>query len=966
FWTTAKSKTVNEEVEIHALVDGMKVIITESSVMRDLQLADEDDKQLDGIPTHKEKYDVSFHTKKVFANIKRIGKGFSGKETPLFPTMVGPNQVQIGEGSAQSTNTQHTPTFDMPLPKAKKTQKPKQPKRKTTKVPQPKQDSGNIDKTKTKATSNEPSSQGTSLGDGPMRQDTIGDTSAHTRVISSSDDEALDKEDTSKQGRIDEIDADEDIALVSTHDDVNAQDNIFQDEGIEDVGEEEVVEVVTTAKIVIDVVVDATQVTTAIADISERSYDSRARGNNNNNNNKKIASSQQPQVQDKEKKKFFSEKRDEEKRNKPPTKAQQRSVMCTYLKNMDGWKIRSLKKKSFAKIKELFDKAMKRINTFIDFRTELVEESTKKMRQRQHKKAVQREKEINLNKKDLRSRRADGNSQMYLTFSKLLKNFDREDLKVLWRLFKVRFVKTKPVDHMDSFLLHTLKTMFEHHVEDNRIGKGFSGKKTPLFPTMVGPNQIQMGEGLTQPIDIQHTPTFDMPLPKPKKTQKPRQPKRKTTKVPQPSESTDIAADEAIHKEGAISNKPSSQRTSSSDGPRRQDTMGDTSAHTRYERVSKMSSDSLLAGVNTPRSDEDRQKHIELMKICTILQKKVLDLEDELKRIKTAQQTKINGLERRVKKLEKKHRSRTHKLKRLYKVGLNAKVISSSDDEALDKEDTSKQERIDEIDADKYIALVSTHDDVSTQDNIVQDKGIEDVGEEKVVEVVTNAKMIVDAAQVTTTIADILVSAAKTIVTTAPTITAESTKTNVKDKGKGKTKSIEEPEMPKKRKHQIRVAKELAEKIDADAQLDQRLHEEEQLQLTDAKKAKLFMEFIKKRRKFFTAKRDEEKRNKPPTKAQQMSILSIYLKNIDRWKIKSLKKKSFAEIQKLFDKAMKRINTFVDFKIELVEEISKKFEAEITQEDDGDDVNIDATPLSSKSPIIVDYKIYKEGKKNYF
>nr|GFD16219.1 hypothetical protein [Tanacetum cinerariifolium] len=63
--------------------------------------------------------------------------------------------------------------------------------------------------------------------------------------------------------------------------------------------------------------------------------------------------------------------------------------------------------------------------------------------------------------------RADGNSQMYLTFSKLLKNFDREDLEVLWRLVKDRFVKTKPVDDMDSFLLYTLKTMFEHHVEDN-------------------------------------------------------------------------------------------------------------------------------------------------------------------------------------------------------------------------------------------------------------------------------------------------------------------------------------------------------------------------------------------------------------------------------------------------------------------------------------------------------------------
>nr|GFB21184.1 hypothetical protein [Tanacetum cinerariifolium] len=38
---------------------------------------------------------------------------------------------------------------------------------------------------------------------------------------------------------------------------------------------------------------------------------------------------------------------------------------------------------------------------------------------------------------------------------------------------------------------------------------------------------------------------------------------------------------------------------------------------------------------------------------------------------------------------------------------------------------------------------------------------------------------------------------------------------------------------------------------------------------------------------------------------------------------------------------------------------------ELVPEDD-DDVTIKATLLSSKSPTIVDYKIYKEGKKSYF
>nr|GEU71907.1 retrovirus-related Pol polyprotein from transposon TNT 1-94 [Tanacetum cinerariifolium] len=211
----------------------------------------------------------------------------------------------------------------------------------------------------------------------------------------------------------------------------------------------------------------------------------------------------------------------------------------------------------------------------------------------------------------------------------------------------------------------------------------------------------------------------------------------------------------------------------------------------------------------------------------------------------------INGLERRVEKLEKKQRLRTHKLKRLYKVDLIARVISSSNDEALDKEDTSKQERIDKIDANEDIALVSTHDDVSTQDNIVPDEGIEELGEEEVVEVVTNAKLIidtvVDVAQVTTAIADIRVSAAKSIITTAPTITDESTKINV-----------EVTQAPKRKGVMIQ--------------------EPEETTTTTTKIAS----------------------------SQQPQV----------------------QDKELFDNAMKRINTFVDFKTELVEESTKKDKAE--------------------------------------
>ncbi|GJW40262.1 hypothetical protein Tco_0066107 [Tanacetum coccineum] len=111
---------------------------------------------------------------------------------------------------------------------------------------------------------------------------------------------------------------------------------------------------------------------------------------------------------------------------------------------MKGWKPKSLKNKSFANIQELFDKAMKKVNTFVDYK--IYKEGKKSYFQ---------------------IIRADGNSQMYLTFGKMLKNFDREDLEVLWSIVKARCKKTEPVNYMDNFLLLNLKTMFEHHVEDN-------------------------------------------------------------------------------------------------------------------------------------------------------------------------------------------------------------------------------------------------------------------------------------------------------------------------------------------------------------------------------------------------------------------------------------------------------------------------------------------------------------------
>nr|GFA02290.1 hypothetical protein [Tanacetum cinerariifolium] len=191
-------------------------------------------------------------------------------------------------------------------------------------------------------------------------------------------------------------------------------------------------------------------------------------------------------------------------------------------------------------------------------------------------------------------------------------------------------------------------------------------------------------------------------------------------------------------------------------------------------------------------------------------------------------------------------------------------------------------------------------------------------------------------------------------------------------------------------------------KIDADYQLVERLQAEEQQELNDKEKATLFMQLLEKRKKFFAAKRIEEKRSKPPTQAQQRKIMCTYPRAIEGKKLTDLKNKSFDSIQKKFDRDFKRVNAFVDFKTELVEESSKKAEAEVMEQEsskragteleqesskkqkidddkettelkqlvkiipDEEVVAIDVIPLTVKPPSIVDWKIHKEEKKSYY
>ncbi|GKE81327.1 hypothetical protein Tco_1551327, partial [Tanacetum coccineum] len=93
--------------------------------------------------------------------------------------------------------------------------------------------------------------------------------------------------------------------------------------------------------------------------------------------------------------------------------------------------------------------------------------------------------------------------------------------------------------------------------------------------------------------------------------------------------------------------------------------------------------------------------------------------------------------------------------------------------------------------------------------------------------------------------------------------------------------------------------------IEADRLLAERLQTREHEELTDEEKARLFVELLEKRKKHFTALRAQEKRNKPPTKAQKRNKMSTYLKNMAGYKHNQLKSKSYDEIQEMFDKEMK-------------------------------------------------------------
>ncbi|GJZ32951.1 hypothetical protein Tco_0578387 [Tanacetum coccineum] len=167
-------------------------------------------------------YKTPVHTKKVFTNMKRKGKDFSGRITPLFASMLAPPVVE-GEGSGQPTEPQPAPSTTQPIieeqipvtesSSPQNTQTPRQALQEDTQLPQTSvpipnvadeavfkewddrvvratttaasldttQASGNISKTQSMVMSNNPLSQEIGSADRPMCQEAMRGVSAQTR-----------------------------------------------------------------------------------------------------------------------------------------------------------------------------------------------------------------------------------------------------------------------------------------------------------------------------------------------------------------------------------------------------------------------------------------------------------------------------------------------------------------------------------------------------------------------------------------------------------------------------------------------------------------------------------------------------------------------------------------------------------------------------------------------------------------
>nr|GEU91347.1 hypothetical protein [Tanacetum cinerariifolium] len=192
-------------------------------------------------------------------------------------------------------------------------------------------------------------------------------------------------------------------------------------------------------------------------------------------------------------------------KRKPQTEAQARKNMMVYLKNMDGFKMDFFKGMTYDEIRPIFEKHFNSIVAFLEKGEKKLQEEASKQSKRKidtSKEKTTKKQKLDEEVEELRTHlqiipnneddvytkatplalkvpvidyqihtehnkpyykiiRADGTHQLFLSFISLLRNFDREDLEMLWKIFQERFASSEPKNFSYDFLLNTLKTMFE-------------------------------------------------------------------------------------------------------------------------------------------------------------------------------------------------------------------------------------------------------------------------------------------------------------------------------------------------------------------------------------------------------------------------------------------------------------------------------------------------------------------------
>ncbi|GJS51656.1 hypothetical protein Tco_0625018 [Tanacetum coccineum] len=332
--------------------------------------------------------------------------------------------------------------------------------------------------------------------------------------------------------------------------------------------------------------------------------------------------------------------------------------------------------------------------------------------------------------------------------------------------------------------------------------------------------------------------------------------------------------------------------------------------------------DSPLPGGHTPRSDEGRMQHTELMDLVIKLSDKVLALETDLQHTKKVFSTTVTKLIMKVKILEKIVKSS--------KARRRARIIVSDDEKVL--EDSSKQGRmIDDIDQDAGITLV-TPTKTSTQEDHLEDQ----------LGFLSSAKVLTDVARVhtysrrrTVSLGSGRVSNASRIISTAEEIVSTAgASMSVSTVGRQRIAKVHQAVQG--------FTEDEWENISARVEAEREKYSE-----VDQQRAKA-------------------KRNKPMTQAQQKTYMSNYIKNQEGgYSIKQLKSLSFEEVKEIFETTMRKIR-----KASGSEQSAEK-EKEVSEEElqkllvivPVEEVYIQA--LQVKYPII-DWDIFTEESRSYW